>query len=64
VHVATWKARESSFHVEMDADVDIGSLICDTFVVRDMVHDEHRKEVEEIGLDEGPMPRTYRNLWE
>ncbi len=60
--VATWKAKESSFRVEVDANVDIGSLIHDVFVVGDMVHDEHRKEVEEIGTYEGPIPRTHEGL--
>jgi hypothetical protein len=62
VLVATWKGKESSFRVEVDANVDIGSLIHDVFVVGDMVHDEHRKEVEEIGIDGGPMPRTQDGL--
>ncbi len=60
--VATWRARKSSFHVEVDANVDIGSLVHDVFVVRDMVHDEYKREVEEIGIDEGPMPRTQEGL--
>jgi hypothetical protein len=46
----------------MDANVDIGNLIHDVFVVGDMVHDEHRREVEEIGIDEGPMPRIHEGL--
>ncbi len=60
--IATWRARESSFRVEVDANVDIGNLIHDVFVFGDMVHDEHRKEVEEIGIDEGPMPRIQEGL--
>ncbi len=62
MHVTTWRAKESSFHVEVDANVDIGNLIHDVFVVGDIMHDVHRKEVEEIGIDEGPMPRTHEGL--
>jgi hypothetical protein len=56
VPIVTWKAKESNFYVEMDANVDISNLIHDVFVVGDMVHDEHRREVEKIGIYEGPMP--------
>jgi hypothetical protein len=42
VPIATWRARESSFRV------DIGNLIHDSFTIGDMVHDEHRRKVEEI----------------
>jgi hypothetical protein len=62
VLVATWKGRKSSFRVEVDANVDIGSLIHDVFVVGDMVHDEHRRAVEEIGINGRPMPRTQEGL--
>jgi hypothetical protein len=62
VPIATWKARESNFYVEMDANVDIGNLIHDVFVVGDMVHDEHRREAEKIGIYEGPMPWTHEGL--
>ncbi len=48
--------------MEVDAYVDIGNLIHDVFVVGDMVHDEHKREVEEIGIDEGPMQRTHEGL--
>ncbi len=44
----------------MDVDVDIDGLIHDVFTAIDMLHDEGRRELDNIGVNEEPAVHTIQ----
>jgi hypothetical protein len=54
--LVTWnRSRDGDLEVEMDVDVDIDGLIHDVFTITNMLHDEGRRELENIGTNRAPM---------
>ncbi len=52
----TWnRFRYGDFQAKMDVDVDIDGLIHDGFTATYMLHDEGRKELDNIGANRKPM---------
>jgi hypothetical protein len=50
--LVTWnRSRDGDFELEVDVDVDIDGLIHDVFTIIKMLHDEGRRELENIGTN-------------
>jgi len=50
--LATWnRSNDGDFKVEVGVDVDIDGLIHDVFTITNMLHDEGRRELENIGTN-------------
>jgi hypothetical protein len=53
---ATWnRSRDVDFKVEMDVDVNIDGVIHDVFTIVNMLHDEGRRELDNIGANREPV---------
>jgi hypothetical protein len=49
----TWnRSRDGDFQAKVDVDVDIDGFIHDVFTTADMLHDEGRRELDNIGANE------------
>jgi hypothetical protein len=54
----TWnRSRDGDFQaeVDVDVDVDIDGLIHDVFTIADMLHDEGRRELDNMGANREPV---------
>jgi hypothetical protein len=45
------RSRDGDFEAKMDVDVDIDGLIHDVFTIANMLHDEGRRKLDNIGAN-------------